>query len=118
MIKIKRAYESYDPKDGKRVLVDRMWPRGLTKAKVRVDSWMQDIAPSTSLRKWFGHDPQRWGEFKERYRKELETKKEMLETLQEWAKKGDVTILYAAKDEAHNNAVALKEVLDRLMKKK
>ena len=117
-IRIKRAYENYDPKDGRRVLVDGLWPRGLTKQMVKVDSWLRDIAPSDDLRKWFQHDPAKWGEFRERYRQELETKKSMLLQIQDWAKKGDVTIIYAAKDEAHNNAVALKELLDELMKKR
>ncbi len=118
MLKIKRAYERYDPDDGRRVLVDRLWPRGITKQKIKVDSWMKDIAPSDDLRKWYHHDPQKWGEFKERYRHELETKKSMLDQLQTWATKGDVTILYSSKDEARNNAVALKELLEELMRKR
>ena len=118
MIKTKRAYENYAPEDGRRVLVDRLWPRGVTKQKVKIDAWMKEIAPSNTLRRWFGHDPARWGEFKKRYRKELETKKEMMRELEEWAMNGDVTILFAAKDEAHNNAVALKEMLEELMRKR
>lgn len=116
MIKTKRIYEDYDPRDGRRVLVDRLWPRGVRKN--RVDSWFREIAPSDQLRRWYSHDPEKWGEFKERYRQELESNKSMLLQLQDWATRGDVTILYAAKDEAHNNAVALKELLEETMRKR
>ena len=118
MIRMKRAYERYDPTDGRRVLVDRLWPRGLTKQRVKIDSWLREIAPSDDLRKWYHHDPDKWGEFNERYRHELETKRSMLMQLQDWATKGDVTILYSSKDEVHNNAVVLKEMLEELMKKR
>jgi len=101
-----------DKEDGKRVLVDRLWPRGLTKAKANVDLWFKDIAPSTQLRKWFGHDPGKWEEFKKRYRAELEANYEQVSLLQQEVKKGIVTLVYGAKDEEHNEAVVLKEFLD------
>ena len=111
-IKIKRVYAKSDKEDGKRVLVDRLWPRGLTKAKANVDLWFKDIAPSTELRKWFGHDPAKWEEFKKRYRVELEANDEQVSLLQQEVKKGTVTLVYGAKDEEHNEAVVLKELLD------
>jgi uncharacterized protein YeaO (DUF488 family) len=108
-IQIKRVYEKPDPKDGFRILVDRLWPRGLTKEKAAVDLWLKDIAPSTELRKWFGHDPEKWKEFQKKYLKELKENKEAVDTLKEHLKKGTVTLLYAAKDEAHNEAEVLKD---------
>ncbi len=113
VIRIKRIYDSPKPSsgDGKRVLVDRLWPRGLRKDDVVVDEWVKDVAPSTELRKWFGHDPARWEEFKKRYRKELEEKKECVEALKKDAKRGTLTILYAAKDTEHNNATVLKDLI-------
>lgn len=111
MIKIKRVYEKPLAADGARVLVDRLWPRGIAKAALKLDSWEKDLAPSTSLRQWFGHDPKRWPEFKKRYRTELKAKKAELAALRARAKKGNVTLLYGAKDESHNNAVALRDVL-------
>jgi uncharacterized protein YeaO (DUF488 family) len=108
-IQIKRVYEKPDPKDGFRILVDRLWPRGLTKEKAAVDLWLKDIAPSTELRKWFGHDPEKWKEFQKKYLKELKENKEAVDTLKEHLKKGTVTLLYAAKDEAHNEAQVLKD---------
>ena len=108
-IQIKRAYETPDAKDGFRVLVDRLWPRGLTKEKAALDLWLKDIAPSTDLRKWFNHDPEKWKEFQKRYRKELKENKEAVDTLKEHLKKGTVTLLYAARDEAHNEAEVLKD---------
>jgi uncharacterized protein YeaO (DUF488 family) len=113
MFKIKRIYETPEDEDKYRVLVDRLWPRGLSKDKAKVDLWMKDIAPSNDLRKWFGHEENKWPEFKERYLDELRKKKEMikdLKSLENFHK--TVTILYAAKDEEHNNAVVLFEVLD------
>jgi uncharacterized protein YeaO (DUF488 family) len=110
-IKIKRAYEQPTPEDGTRILMDRLWPRGLTKEKARVDLWLKEIAPSTELRKWFGHDPARWIEFKRRYRAELKQKKELIAQLKAEGKKGPVTLVYGAKDEQHNDAVALLEAL-------
>jgi uncharacterized protein YeaO (DUF488 family) len=110
-IKIKRAYEQPTPEDGTRILMDRLWPRGLTKEKARVDLWLKEIAPSTELRKWFGHDPARWIEFKRRYRAELKQNKELIAQLKAEVKKGPVTLVYGAKDEQHNDAVALLEAL-------
>lgn len=106
-IKIKRVYEKPDKEDGKRILVDRLWPRGLTKEKASVDLWLKDIAPSTELRKWFGHDPSKWEEFKVRYLRELKENIEPVQILRQELKKGKVTILYGAKDEEHNEALVI-----------
>ena len=113
-LKLKRAYEAPHKDDGTRILVDRLWPRGLTKEKAKVDLWLKEIAPSTELRKWFGHDPARWTEFKERYAVELDDQREQLERLAQEARKRTVTLLFSAKDIEHNNAVALKKYLQRL----
>jgi len=110
-LKIKRVYEPSDKNDGTRVLVDRLWPRGMTKAKAGVDIWLKEVAPSAELRKWFGHDPDKWTEFKKRYRVELEVNDEQVARLREEIKKGPVTLLYGAKDEEHNDAVVLVEFL-------
>ena len=110
-LKIKRVYEPSEKSDGIRVLVDRLWPRGLTKAKAGVDIWLKELAPSAELRKWFGHDPDKWTEFKKRYRVELAENDEQLARLREEIKKGTVTLLYGAKDEEHNDAVVLIEFL-------
>lgn len=110
-IRIKRVYEPSEASDGKRVLIDRLWPRGLTKEKAKVDLWLKDIAPSTTLRKWFGHDPTKWNEFKTRYHRELTENNESASKLVEQLKKGRVTLVYGAKDEEHNDAVVLKEYL-------
>ncbi len=112
MIRIKRIYEEPSADDGLRVLVDRLWPRGISKARAQVDRWEKDIAPTTELRHWFGHDPAKWEEFLQRYRAELEDKKELLSQLREEANERTVTLLYAAKDEEHNNAVALKRYIE------
>ncbi|HET9431980.1 MAG TPA: DUF488 domain-containing protein [Chitinophagaceae bacterium] len=111
-IRIKRVYEKPDKKDGIRILVDRLWPRGLTKEKAGVDLWLKEIAPSPELRKWFGHDPDKWKEFQKRYRQELKNNKQPVAVLKEQAKKGVVTLIYGAKDEEHNGAIVLKEWLD------
>lgn len=113
MVKIKRVYESPSD-DGKRILVDRLWPRGVTKEKASVDIWLKDIAPSTSLRKWFGHNPEKWEEFKKRYFDELKNNKEQVSRLEDEIKKGTVTLIYSAKDEVHNQAVVLKDLLNKL----
>jgi uncharacterized protein YeaO (DUF488 family) len=110
-LKLKRVYEPSDKNDGTRILVDRLWPRGMTKAKAGVDIWLKELAPSAELRKWFGHDPDKWTEFKKRYRAELEENDEQLARLREEIKKGAVTLLYGAKDEEHNDAVVLAEFL-------
>src|SRR5688572_1089186 len=112
-IKIKRVYESPDKEDGIRILVDRLWPRGLTKEKAAVDLWLKEIAPSTELRKWFSHDPAKWKEFQKRYRQELKNNKEQVSILDEQIKKGVVTLVYGAKDEHHNEALVLKECINR-----
>lgn len=112
MIKIKHIYEPPDPRDGLRILVDRLWPRGLSKGRARVDLWMKEIAPSDELRHWFAHDPDKWQEFRVRYRRELSNKDPLLEEIRTSASKGVVTLLYAARDEEYNNAVVLKEFLE------
>lgn len=108
-IRIKRVYEQPDKHDGRRILVDRLWPRGLTKEKASVDLWLKDIAPSTALRKWFGHDPDKWEAFKERYLAELKNNSEPIRLLKQELDKGDVTLVYGAKDEEHNEAVVIQE---------
>jgi len=111
-LQIKRAYEPPSRADGTRVLVDRLWPRGLTKEKAKIDIWLKDIAPSTELRKWYGHDPDKWDEFKSRYRRELKSKADLLNEVRKKAAKGQVTLIYAARDEAHNEAVVLEQLLN------
>jgi len=110
-IKIKRVYEQPDKDDGTRVLVDRLWPRGLTKAKAGVELWLKDVAPSTELRKWFDHDPGKWTEFKARYRAELKENDGPVALLKGAMSKGVVTLVYGAKDEERNEAVVLQEFL-------
>lgn len=107
-IQIKRIYEKPNLEDGFRILVDRLWPRGLTKEKAAVDLWLKEIAPSTELRKWFGHDPEKWKEFQKKYLKELKENKEAVAVLKEHLTKEPVTLLYGAKDEGHNEALVLK----------
>lgn len=111
-MKIKRVYEAPDEEDGIRILVDRLWPRGLTKEKAHIDLWLKDIAPSTVLRKWFGHDPDKWEEFRKRYCHELKAKIKQVSILKEQTKKETVTLVYAAKDEEHNEAIVLKEFIN------
>ncbi len=111
--KIRRVYEEANKEDGKRILVDRLWPRGLTKAKAKVDLWLKDISPSTELRKWFGHEASRWQEFKRRYSTELKRNNKELSALEQLTKTASVTLVYGAKDEQHNGAVVLKEFLER-----
>jgi uncharacterized protein YeaO (DUF488 family) len=110
-IKIKRCYEVPTPTDGARFLVDRLWPRGVRKEAIRLTGWMQEVAPSQKLRKWFGHDPARWAEFRKRYFAELTAKRDAWMPILEAATKGNVTLLFSAHDSEHNNAVALKEFL-------
>jgi uncharacterized protein YeaO (DUF488 family) len=112
-VQIKRVYEEPSTSDGKRILIDRLWPRGLTKEKAKVDLWLKDIAPSTELRQWFGHDPSKWNEFKKRYHDELKKNREIIVKLIEQLKTGKVTLVYGAKDEEHNDAVVLKEYLEK-----
>ncbi len=111
MVKIKRIYDPVSSSDGKRVYIDRLWPRGLKKSEAVFDEWLKEISPSNELRKWFGHDPAKWQEFKKRYRKELGGKEDLIDRLKKEAKRKIVTLLYSAKETEHNNAVALKEFL-------
>jgi uncharacterized protein YeaO (DUF488 family) len=111
MIHLKRVYEEPSKKDGMRVLVERLWPRGLTKERAAVDLWLKDVAPSPELRKWFGHDPARWEQFQERYQKELREKRDAVQLLKQKGKEGTVTLVYAARDEEHNGALVLKRLL-------
>jgi uncharacterized protein YeaO (DUF488 family) len=111
VVKLKRVYDPPSPDDGKRILVDRLWPRGIKKDDARIDEWLKEIAPSNELRTWFGHDPSKWKEFKNRYIRELKTKQELVKRLRQEAKKNTVTLLFAAKDTKHDNAVVLREVL-------
>jgi uncharacterized protein YeaO (DUF488 family) len=113
MIRIKRIYDPVLPDDGKRILVDRLWPRGMKKTEAKIDEWLKDIAPSDGLRKWFSHDPSKWHEFKNRYIRELKNNSELIEKLKGIAKKEKVTLLFSAKDKEHNNAVVLKEVMEK-----
>ena len=112
MIRLKRVYEPPSRTDGARILVDRLWPRGLTKERAAVTLWLKDVAPSTELRKWFGHAPARWKQFQARYRKELREKKDALELLKRKSNAHTVTFVYAARDEKHNEALVLKRVLE------
>lgn len=115
MIKVKRIYYPSTSDDGFRILVDRLWPRGLSKENAKVDLWLKDVAPSDDLRKWFSHDPKKWDEFKSKYQKELESKKELLHKIKQIEReKKIVTLAYSAKDEEHNNAVALSAILEKL----
>jgi len=112
-IQLKRVYEQPAKEDGTRILVDRLWPRGLTKEKARVDLWFKEIAPSNDLRKWFAHDPAKWPEFKARYKAELKHSSAQLSLLKQAITKGPATLLYGAKDTEHNQAVVLQELLSR-----
>ena len=112
-IKIKRAYEQPADVDGSRILVDRLWPRGLTKEKARIDLWLKEIAPSTELRKWFGHEAEKWERFKGRYETELRHNMPLVDELAKKANEGPITFIYAARDEKHNEALVLKEFLER-----
>jgi uncharacterized protein YeaO (DUF488 family) len=111
IIQLKRVYDPASDSDGCRVLVDRIWPRGIRKEKARINLWLKEVAPSAALRKWFGHDPSKWEEFKERYFAELDERIPAVEKLVERAKESHVTLVYSARDAEHNNAVALQEYL-------
>ncbi len=111
-LRVKRAYEPHANADGVRLLVDRMWPRGVTKEALHIDEWLKDVAPSTELRKWFAHDPSRWAEFKRRYFAELDERPEVVTELRRRCRGHVVSLVYGAKDDEHNNAVALKEYLE------
>ena len=110
-VKLKRAYEPPAAGDGTRILVDRLWPRGVSKADAAIDQWQKAIAPSTTLRKWFGHDPERWQEFRRRYADEIHKNRKQLDELRACARSDRITLVFAAHDTTHNNAVVLREVL-------
>jgi len=112
-LNIKRAYEEADDSDGKRILIDRLWPRGVSRETAQIDLWMREIAPSTELRKWFGHDPAKWEAFQSRYNDELDSNPELVDTIRTMAMAGQVTLIYAAKDEEHNDAVVLLNYLKK-----
>jgi uncharacterized protein YeaO (DUF488 family) len=111
MLRLKRAYDPVSADDGTRVLVERLWPRGLSKAKLHVDAWLKDVGPSTQLRKWFSHDPQKWAQFRTRYFRELDSQPESWRPILSAARRGTVTLVYSSHDEEHNNAVALQQYL-------
>ena len=110
-LRLKRAYEPADTADGVRILVDRLWPRGVSKAKAKLDDWVKEVAPSTGLRQWFGHDPARWTEFQHRYRAELREQSAALDRIRDLARTHTVTLVYGARDEQHNDAVVLRDFL-------
>ncbi|PQA89789.1 DUF488 domain-containing protein [Hyphococcus luteus] len=110
-IKIRRAYDCVTSSDGYRVLVDRIWPRGLSKKELRIDCWMKDLAPSTPLRKWYGHDPKKWKQFKKRYFGELADHPDLIDELIALGQKSVITLVFAAKDQEHSNAAALRDYL-------
>jgi|SRR5690625_1401486 len=112
MLKVKRVYDDISQQDGKRILVDRVWPRGIKKEDLEHDEWYKDIAPSTGLRKWFDHDSEKWESFKKKYKKELKDQKELIDKIKKDADGHNVTLLYAAKDTEHNQAVVVKEYVD------
>ena len=113
MIKLKRAYDAVSRADGTRILVERLWPRGISKAALKVDAWPKDVAPSIALRKWFGHDPEKWKEFRRRYFRELGARRDAWQPILSSARRGAVTLVYSSHDTRHNNAVALLEYLRR-----
>lgn len=112
---LRRAYETPTRDDGYRILVDRLWPRGVTKDELKLDEWCRDIAPSDDLRRWFGHDRSRWIEFRVRYRNEIDDRQDKLESIAMRAKGSGVTLVYGARDEEHNNAVVLREVIKEML---
>jgi uncharacterized protein YeaO (DUF488 family) len=118
MIQIRRAYDPAQKGDGTRLLVDRVWPRGVTRERLHLDDWIKDVAPSTELRKWYQHDPAKWDEFRRRYFGELEKNPHPWQPLLARARRGRVTLIYSAHDSEHNNAVAWKEFLDQKSKRK
>ena len=112
-VNLKRAYEPPAADDGTRILIDRLWPRGISKERAAIDQWMKDISPSTELRKWFGHDPARWNEFRRRYAQEVHKNSDLLDQLRSLARQGPITLVYSAHDEKHNDAVELRELILR-----
>jgi uncharacterized protein YeaO (DUF488 family) len=119
MLKIKRAYEAFETSDGKRILIDRLWPRGISKSQAHIDEWLKDLAPSTGLRKWFGHDPQKWEEFRKKYTGELSSpeQKRLLKDIARRAITENVTLVYGARDTEHSDAMVLEEIIKDLMSK-
>ena len=115
MLKIKRVYDPPSPNDGKRILIDRLWPRGLKKEDAKVDDWIKEVAPSTKLRTWYGHDPKKWSEFKRRFFSELRRRQDLVEGIVSASRKGTVTLLFGSREERFNNAVALKEFVEARM---
>ena len=115
MITLKRAYDPISRADGTRFLVERLWPRGLSKTKLHLDAWLKDVGPSTELRKWFGHDPDKWDEFRKRYRRELDSRPDAWQPIVSAARRSPVTLVYSSHDTEHNNAVALREYLEAKM---
>jgi uncharacterized protein YeaO (DUF488 family) len=116
-IELKRAYDPPAESDGRRILVDRFWPRGVTRERLRIEAWRKDLAPGDALRKWFGHDPAKWDEFRQRYAREVGQRPDTLEELVETARAGRVTLVFGARDSEHNHAVALKELLERRLRR-
>jgi uncharacterized protein YeaO (DUF488 family) len=114
MFNLKRVYERPIKSDGQRILVERLWPRGVSKQEAKIDLWLKDLAPSTELRKWFGHDPLKWSKFKRKYKSELKLKKDLSLKLKKLAQKNPVTFVYAARDKEHNGALVLKEFIENL----
>jgi uncharacterized protein YeaO (DUF488 family) len=110
-VRLKRAYEPASAGDGQRILVDRLWPRGVRKSALKIDAWMKEVAPSDELRAWFGHEPDRWSAFQRRYRRELSDHAELVTDLRRRARHGPVTLIYSAKDEQHNDAVVLRKAI-------
>ncbi len=117
MLKMKRVYEDAESSDGTRFLVERLWPRGMKKEELKMEAWLKEVAPSDSLRRWFAHDPIKWKEFQKRYRAELEINPNAWKPILESAKRGDVTLLFSARDIEHNNAIVLKSFLEERVKK-
>ena len=118
MLKLKRVYEPAASSDGIRFLVERLWPRGVKKTALQVDAWLKDVGPSTTLRRWFSHDPGKWNEFRRRYFRELEANAEAVDPILKAARRGRVTLVYSSHDTEHNNAVALKDYLESRIGKK
>lgn len=112
MIKLKRAYEEPAKSDGERILVERLWPRGVTKEQAKIDLWLKEVSPSFELRKWYAHDVTKWTEFRRRYKTELKQNRQTVKVLRQKSKKGTVTFIYAAKDEEHNSAIVLKDYVE------
>ena len=117
MIKLKRVYEPASRDDGVRILVERLWPRGIKKAALKLDTWLKDVAPSDGLRQWFGHEPKKWNGFRDRYFAELEANPQTWESVAKAARRGRVTLIYSSRDMEHNNAVALKDYLEDKMRR-